>query len=81
MPRRFEEQVQINLLCGCPPTVAFPDPRPREMKLGGNLSYRETGDRNTTLAYSCERCFRRVAVVDEWPMPSRADLEAIDATP
>ena len=66
---RFEEQVCISISC-CGEAMRF-----------GNLSLREAGAPNTTLGYECKKCFRRVAVVDCWPTPSAADLEAIDQTP
>jgi len=56
---RFEEQVGIELTC-CGEV----------MPLGGNLSLRgAAGATETRLAYSCSKCFRRVAVVDRWPPP------------
>ena len=65
---RFEEQVSIRMKC-CK----------QRMRLVGNLSLRGTA-KQTILGYECGKCFRRVAVVDEWPEPTSADLEVIDTT-
>lgn len=68
---RFEDQVHIIIECCRQP-----------MKLGGNLSLREAGAPVTQLAYECEKCFRRVSVVDAWtPPPSAAMLAAYDDEP
>jgi hypothetical protein len=68
---RFEDQVDIVIDCCRQPMV-----------LGGNLSLREAGAPVTQLAYECEKCFRRVSVVDAWtPPPSPALLGALDAEP
>ncbi len=66
---RFEDQIHIVIECCRQP-----------MKLGGNLSLREAGAPVTQLAYECEKCFRRVSVVDAWtPPPTLAMLAAYDA--
>lgn len=68
---RFEEQIDIVIGCCRQPMV-----------LEGNLSLREAGAPVTQLAYECEKCFRRVSVVDAWtPPPSPEMLAAYDAEP
>jgi hypothetical protein len=68
---RFEDQIHIVIECCRQPMV-----------LGGNLSLREAGAPVTQLAYECEKCFRRVSVVDAWtPPPSAAMLAAYDDEP
>ena len=65
---RFEEQVVIDLKC-CG----------QSMTLGGNLSLRGPAPR-TVLGFECKKCYRRVAVVDEWPKVTLEVLDAIDST-
>jgi len=68
---RFEDQIDIVIACCRQPMV-----------LGGNLSLREAGAPVTQLAFECEKCFRRVSVVDAWtPPPSPEMLAAYDAEP
>ena len=62
---RFEDQIKIDLFC-C---------NGRPMLLRGNMSLRGTSGKNTTLAYECGKCSRRVAVVDEWPEPGASVFE------
>jgi hypothetical protein len=66
---RFEESIEILLFCcGI------------EMALEGNMSLREGGGPNTTLAYECRKCGRKVAVCDEIEHPGQQTLDDIDAT-
>ena len=65
---RFEERVEVALSC-----------HGVRMRRVGNLSLREAGAANTTIAYECITCFRRAAVVDEWPGAPPKEQAAINA--
>ena len=70
--RRFEEQIEIELLCFTGPGCGG------RMRLVGNLSLREAGEAGlgrTILGYECRECFRRVADHDCWP-PSTPEIDA-----
>ncbi len=76
---RFEQTFKIYCIGRVYEDGKFHSHKPEEMR-GGNLSYREAGNKNTTIGYECRKCYRRLAVVDEWPAANAVVLAEIDNT-